>query len=41
MVNILADLSLLAAELIVLAFSLWLLFRMTNATEYEQSTDVS
>ena len=34
-VDMMADLSLLAAELIVLAFSLWLLFRMTKATEYE------
>lgn len=37
MVGLLADLSVLAAELIVLAFTLWLLFRVTTATEYDQN----
>ncbi|TWU29731.1 DUF3611 family protein [Bythopirellula polymerisocia] len=37
MVGLLADLSVLAAELLVLAFTLWLLFRMTKATEYDQN----
>jgi hypothetical protein len=35
MVGLLADLSVLAAELIVLAFTLWLLFRITTSTEYD------
>ena len=37
MVGLLADLSVLAAELTVLAFTLWLLFRMTTATDYDQN----
>ena len=36
MVGLLADLSVLAAEIVVLAFTLWLLFRMTAATDYDQ-----
>ena len=35
MVGLLADLSVLGAELAVLAFTLWLLFRMTTATDYD------
>ena len=41
MVGLLADLSVLAAELTVLAFTLWLLFRMTTATDYDQNLDGS
>ena len=41
MVGLLADLSVLAAELIVLAFTLWLLFRMTTATDYDRNLDGS
>ena len=41
MVGLMADLSVLAAELIVLAFTLWLLFRMTTATDYDQNLDGS
>ena len=35
MVGLLADLSVLAAELVLLAITLWLLFRMTVAEEYD------
>jgi hypothetical protein len=41
MVGLLADLSVLAAELVVLAFTLWLLLRMTMATEYDHGRDGS
>lgn len=41
MVGLLADLSVLAAELIVLAFTLWLLFRVTTSTEYDQKPNSS
>ena len=40
MVGLLADLSVLAAELMFLAFTLWLLFRMTlSGAAYDQSVD--
>lgn len=40
MVGLMADLSVLAAELIVLAFTLWLLFRVTvSAATYDQNPD--
>jgi hypothetical protein len=42
MVSLLADLSVLAAELIVLAFTLWLLFRMTiSAAAYDQAGETA
>ena len=41
MVGLLADLSVLAAELVVLAFTLWLLFRITTSTEYDDGRDGS
>ena len=41
MVGLLADLSVLAAELVVLAFTLWLLFRITTSTEYDQNLNSS
>ena len=38
MVGLLADLSVLAAELIVLAFTLWLVFRVTTSTGFGQAS---
>ena len=42
MVGLMADLSVLAAELIVLAFTLWLLFRVTvSAAAYDRNPDTA
>lgn len=41
MVGLLADLSVLAGELIVLTFSLWLLLRVSMATGYDRTSEES